>query len=81
VQCYGLFKADDLQLKKKRPIIGDDGTEDGWEECVGVQAQHPFSFSRSLQVCGLLVSRRERQHGVTQDFGSGACVEEAKSVR
>ncbi len=25
-----------LQLKKKRPIIGEDGTEDGWEECVGV---------------------------------------------
>ena len=24
-----------LQLKKKRPIIGEDGTEDGWEECVG----------------------------------------------
>ena len=23
------------QLKKKRPIIGEDGTEDGWEECVG----------------------------------------------
>lgn len=22
------------QLKKKRPVIGEDGTEDGWEECV-----------------------------------------------
>jgi hypothetical protein len=39
------------QLKKKRPIIGEDGTEDGWEECVGARllamclASSFFNFS------------------------------------
>jgi crooked neck len=73
------------QLKKKRPVIGEDGTEDGWEECVGALLRsvctHFLCIYSGVQVRGLPVPRRERQHGVPQDSGSGACVEETKSIR
>jgi crooked neck len=40
-----------LQLKKKRPIIGEDGTEDGWEEYASLQLLH-------LLICSLLFLSR-----------------------
>jgi len=36
------------QLKKKRPVIGEDGAEDGWEECVGAL------FCSAASLCAVL---------------------------